>query len=177
MFDVATAAVEGALAAGATYADARAQVRRTEAIRVNNSVVESLRQNEGAGIGVRALIGSSWGFFATPDLSTAAARKAGEEAAAIARASAKVAGPPLVLADVPAANDHWASHFDENPFEVGLGDKVDMLVGVTGAMKAAGADLAIASTAAWDTETWFVSSQGARISQKIVECGGYSEAT
>src|SRR5438874_1761229 len=114
MFDVATAAVEGALAAGATYADARAMVRKTEAIRVNNEVVEGLRQNESAGVGVRALIGSSWGFFATPDLSTAAARKAGEEAAAIARASAKVAGPPLVLADVPAATDHWASHYDEN---------------------------------------------------------------
>ena len=66
VFDVATAAVEGALAAGARYADARVMTTKTEGMRAQNQVVESLRQDESAGVGVRALIGSSWGFFATP---------------------------------------------------------------------------------------------------------------
>ena len=68
MFDLATAAVEAALAAGARYADARIMIVRYESMSAKNGVVEGLTQTETAGIGVRALIGSSWGFQATPEL-------------------------------------------------------------------------------------------------------------
>ena len=44
-----------------------------------NGEIEELNQVEDAGVGVRALVGSSWGFFALPDLSDAAARTAGSE--------------------------------------------------------------------------------------------------
>ena len=71
MFDDATAAVEGALAAGAAYADARVVVRKQETISVQNQAVESIDRSEQAGVGIRALVGSSWGFFATADLSAA----------------------------------------------------------------------------------------------------------
>ena len=97
MYDLAVAAVEGALAAGAGYADARIMIVRHEAMSAKNRVVEALNQTETAGIGVRALIGSSWGFQSTPELSAAAARRAGEQAAAVARASSRVSGPPLEL--------------------------------------------------------------------------------
>ena len=93
MDDIATAAVEAALAAGASYADARVMETRTEAMAARNGAVETLDREERAGVGVRALIGSSWGFFSVPDVGSAAARRAGEQAAAVARASALVAGP------------------------------------------------------------------------------------
>src|SRR5215207_5205921 len=109
MFDVATAAIEGALAAGATYADARVVATTAESMEVRNQVVEGLRQDESLGVGVRALMGSSWGFFAVADPSKTAARRAGEQAAATARASAMVAGPPLRLADVPTVEAEWSS--------------------------------------------------------------------
>ena len=97
MEDIATQAVEAALAAGATYADARVMEIRTEAMSARNGVIEGLDREERAGIGVRALIGSSWGFFAVPDVGTAAARRAGEQAAAVARASTLVPGADLAL--------------------------------------------------------------------------------
>jgi TldD protein len=50
MFDVAGAAVEGALAAGARYADARVMVMRTERMSVRNTIVEGLGQSESAGV-------------------------------------------------------------------------------------------------------------------------------
>src|SRR4051812_13058599 len=134
MFDVAAAAVEGALGAGARYADARVMVMRTEGMSVRNGIVEGLRQSETAGVGVRALIGSSWGFYATPGPSNAAARAAGEEAAAIARASTLVAGPPMELAASPGApaSAHWSSTWIEHPIDdVSLSEKGDLLVGVT----------------------------------------------
>src|SRR4051794_36813292 len=136
MFDLAQAAVEGALAAGATYADARAMVTASEGLSARNGVLERMAQNESAGVGVRALIGSSWGFFATPDPSGRQAMEAGREAAAIAKASALVAGPPTELADVGAAEAHWDSPCQEHPFTVPLSERGDLLVAVTATMKA-----------------------------------------
>src|ERR1700754_2026242 len=96
-FDAAAAAVQAALAAGARYADARVMHRRSESMTARNGEIEELRQDEDAGVGVRALVGSSWGFFAVPDLGRDAARRAGERATAIARASATVPAPPVDL--------------------------------------------------------------------------------
>lgn len=178
MFDLAQAAVEGALAAGASYADARVVVGRTERIAVQNTVVEDVSHTESAGIGVRALIGSSWGFYATPDLGPAAARRAGEQAAAIARASATVPGAPLELAPVEIHQTTWSNHVEEDPFEVPLGEKVDMLLAVTATcLSVEGVAVATAALGFFDTEKWLVSSQGHRIHQRIVESGGGFDAT
>src|SRR5689334_25307444 len=92
-FDAATAAVEAALAAGARYADARVMHRRYESMAARNGEIEELSQDENSGIGVRALVGSGWGFFAVPDLDSGSVRVAGERAAAIAAASESVSGP------------------------------------------------------------------------------------
>jgi TldD protein len=178
MFEFAEAAVQGALDAGATYADARAMVTGSEGLAARNGVLERLSQNESAGVGVRALIGSSWGFFATPDPSVAAATAAGREAAAIAKASAVVAGPPVELADVGVAQAHWDSGWEEHPFEVPLSERGDLVVEVTATMKAVpGVGVASGHMHAWDTQKWFISSQGHRISQHLVECGTSIEAT
>ncbi|MGC1209829.1 MAG: DNA gyrase modulator, partial [Micromonospora sp.] len=76
-FDAATAAVQAALDAGARYADARVMHRRYESMAARNGTIEELIQDESIGLGVRALVGSSWGFHAVPELSDAAAREAG----------------------------------------------------------------------------------------------------
>jgi TldD protein len=178
VFDLATAAVEGALAAGAAYADARVVVTTTEWLHARNGVLEGLSQAESAGVGVRALLGSSWGFSATAELTGAAARGAGEDAMAVARASARVPGPPLELADVPVREDHWESVWREHPADVSLAEKGDLLLTATDTMTAvAGVSVGEAALASWDTEKWFVSSQGHRISQHIVECGASMSAT
>ena len=172
MFDDPAAAVEGALDAGAAYADARWVVTTVERLGARNGVLESLERSESAGVGVRALIGSSWGFFATAEAGGAAARRAGHRAAEIARASAMVPGPPLELADVPVTVTHWESGFSEHPASVSLSEKGDLVVGATATMAAVpGVAVGEAGLTSWDTEKWFVSSQGHRISQHIVECG------
>lgn len=178
MYELALAAVEGALAAGASYADARVVVGRSESISVQNGGVESVEHTESAGVGVRALIGSSWGFFATPQLGEGDVRRAGEQAAAIARASAMVPGPGLALADVEVHQASWSTPFEEDPFQVSLGEKVDLLVAVTNTcMAVEGVAVSTATLASFDTEKWLVSSQGHRIHQRIVECGGGFDAT
>ena len=178
MFEYAQSAVQGAFDAGATYADARVIVSRMEHIDVQNRAVQTLVHTEQGGIGVRALIGSSWGFFAVSDISQHAARLAGKRAAAVAKASAGVAGPPLQFADVPVVADTYRTPFEEDPAAVPLAEKVDMLIGVTGSMEAVpGIAIAKASLTFWDTDKWFVSSQGHRIHQHLLESGGGFDAT
>jgi TldD protein len=177
MHDVATAAVEAALAAGARYADARVMETRTEAMAARNGAVESLDREEQAGVGVRALIGSSWGFFAVPDVGSKAARRAGEGAAAVARASTLVPGADLELAPEAPSVASWASECREDPWSVSLAEKGDLLEAVTRTMREHGADVAEAGHHVWDTHKWLASSEGHRIDQHIVECGASISAT
>jgi TldD protein len=177
-FDVAAAAVSAAIDAGARYADARVMHRRTESMDARNGEIEDLSQSEDAGVGVRALVGSSWGFFAVPDLADVAVRRAGTTAAAIAAASATVPGPATTdLVGAPSMHADWASACEVDPLAVPLSEKGDLLVAATAAMHRAGADHAEGSYNIWDTHKWFVSSEGHQISQHIRECGGGISAT
>jgi TldD protein len=178
MYDYATAGVEAALAAGATYADARVVLRREERISARNGGLENVSRNEDAGVGIRALVGASWGFAATSELTDADAARAGAEATATARASALVGGSELRLADVEVRQDHYETPHTEDPFAVALSEKVDLVVAATRTMHAVeGVAMATASLGFWDTDKWFVSSQGHRIHQHLVESGGGMDAT
>jgi TldD protein len=176
-FEAASAAVEAALAAGSRYADARVVHTRHEAMTARNGDIEDVSQAETIGLGVRALVGSSWGFFGVPDLSTAQARAAGARAAQIAQASAMVPGPAVDLVPVQPQVGSWVNAVDVDPFEVSLSEKGDLLVAATSASHAADADLAEGLLQAWDTSTWFVSSEGARVDQRVRKCGGGIWAT
>ncbi len=181
-FDVATIAVQAALDAGAHYADARVMHRRYEAMSARNGEIEELTQDEDAGIGVRALVGSSWGYYAVPELSDPAARAAGARATEIATASARVAPRPgrpgnTGLVPVPVASGSWASACAIDPLSVALTDKGDLLVRATGTSREHGADVAEGIYQIWDTSKWFVSSEGHRIDQHIRECGAGISAT
>ncbi|MFC7548196.1 TldD/PmbA family protein [Plantactinospora sp. GCM10030261] len=176
-FDVATAAVRAALDAGARYADARVMHRRYESMSARDGDIEELTQDEDAGIGVRAMVGAGWGFYAVPDLSEPVARAAGERAARIAAASARVPGPGGDLVRTPAVTGSWSSPCRVDPLSVSLADKGDLLVGATRTMREHGADLAEGLYQIWDTRKWFVSSEGHRVDQHIRECGGGIWAT
>jgi TldD protein len=175
--DVATAAVEAALAAGATYADARLMHRRHESMTARDGDVDDVSQAEDAGVGVRALVGSGWGFHAVADVSAAAAARAGATAAATAAASAGVAGPAGRLVPSVARTATWSIDCEVDPLSVPLSEKGDLLVAATTAMRGAGADLAEGLYQIWDTRKWFVSSEGHQIEQHIRETGAGIWAT
>jgi TldD protein len=167
-FEEASRAVQAALDAGARYADARVMIRRSESMTARDGDVEDLASIESAGLGVRALVGSSWGFYADPDLSEAAGRRAAQ----IAAASGLVPGPEIDLVPSAPIEASWAGECVIDPFAVPLSTKGDLLVAATAAAKEAGADLAEAGYQIWDTRKWFVSSEGHRIDQHIREAGG-----
>ncbi len=174
MFEISEEGVGAALASGATYADARVVIRREQGVAARNGSIEGLAETESSGVGVRALVGSSWGFFATEDLTPAGARSAGRRAAEIAHASSTVPGVPVDLAQVPVVVDSYETPHEEDPFEVALSEKADLAIDLTASMMV-GPEItrSAASFRFWDTEKWFVSSQGSRIHQHLVESGGH----
>lgn len=178
MFDRAEIAVQAAMDAGATYSDARAVLDRVSEIEVQNQRLRTLNEQEKVGVGVRSLIGSSWGFASTGDLSDASLRACGVRAATVAKASAVVSGPQIEFPDVAVTTASWETPHIENPFDVPTSEKVDMLTDVTATMQAVdGVDSAYATVSGWDSDKWFVSSTGSRIHQHLVEAGGYYRAT
>jgi TldD protein len=178
MFDRAEIAVQAAMDAGARYADGRAVVDRVQDIEVQDQRVQRLDLKEKAGVGVRALIGSSWGFASTGDLSDSALRACGVRAAKIAKASAIVSGPPLEFPDVAVTVASWETPHVENPLEVPTAEKVDMLLDVNATMLSVrGVDAAYSTVTGWESDKWFVSSTGSAIQQRLVEAGGYYKAT
>jgi TldD protein len=174
-FEAAEAAVSAALAAGARYADARVMHKRYETMTARNGDIDDLTSDESAGIGVRALVGSSWGFFAVPEMDKA--QHAGVRAAEIAKASARVPGNAIDLIPAEVSTASWASECLLDPIAVPLSEKGDLLVHATKAMREHGADLSEALYQIWDTSKWFVSSEGHRIDQHIRECGAGISAT
>ena len=176
-FDLATAAIEAALAAGAEFADSRVLLTRTESLGARDGVLEDLARGEDAGLGVRALVAGAWGFAATADLSAAGFRGAGEQAARVARASGTVSrGAVRRVPEAPVDGD-WSSPCAEDPFEVPLSDKADLVVQATELLRSSGADVASAGFEAWDVTSWLVTSEGTRISQRVRKCGAGMEAT
>ena len=142
--------------------------------RTGTAITRSLSER---GLAVRALVGSSWGFFALPDLSPRAARSAGTRATEIAQASAMVPGPASELVPINPVVASWASECEEDPLSVPLAEKGDLLTTATRLMLDHGADQAEGLYQIWDTTTWFVSSEGHRIDQRIRECGAGISAT
>ena len=64
MREVCDAAVAAAVGAGASYADARLVVRRSQSVAVRNGRVDEIVDVETEGVGVRVLVGGAWGFAA-----------------------------------------------------------------------------------------------------------------
>ncbi|MDQ3867064.1 MAG: TldD/PmbA family protein, partial [Actinomycetota bacterium] len=87
MRDVARAAIDEAVFAGARYADARALTRRAQSVSTRNRELESISDGDSEGIGVRVLVDGAWGFACDRRLSTAGARDAARRAVGFARAS------------------------------------------------------------------------------------------
>ncbi|MEC7926049.1 MAG: DNA gyrase modulator, partial [Actinomycetota bacterium] len=172
MFDLLQKAVDSAISSGAAYSDARILNSKSRSISARNGDVEDFNQSESIGIGIRALVGSSWGFYSTYDLSHKSLVNAGIKAHSIAKASAKVPGKEFPLADVPIVEDEYTTPHEKNPFKVSSSDQINLLVKSTEEMKKNGSSHASGRLDFWDTEKWFFSSQGHKIYQNIVESGG-----
>ncbi|HEX2294519.1 MAG TPA: TldD/PmbA family protein [Actinomycetota bacterium] len=178
MEDLLEAALDAAVAAGASYADVRSVESESEALSVRGDVVEALERSDSEGFGVRVLVDGAWGFAASYDLTNEAAAPTAAAAVEVARAAATTAESPVELVPEPAHRATWSSPLQVDPFSVSLEDKVGLLAAATRALSVGPAIRTARGTMdVLRQRTLFVSSEGAAIDQTVVHTGAGIEAT
>src|SRR4051795_5536658 len=115
-------AVAAALARGASYADARAVVRRSQLVATKNRRVDRVDDIESEGIGVRVLVDGAWGFACDRRLDETGAREAAARATSFAKAAP--GKHQRALAPVEPVQGEYRTPRDQDPVDVPLGDKI-----------------------------------------------------
>ena len=174
MRDLCSSAVEAALAAGASYADARAVVRRSQAVGTKNGRVDDLSDVETEGIGVRVLVGGAWGFACDRRLEQDAARQTAERACDFARAAP--GGHDRALAAIEPQQGTYRTEVVRDPFDVPLSEKVELCLRAEEALRHENVNVTQAALRAQRERKVLVSSDGAELEHELVECGGGIDA-
>jgi len=159
-----------------SYAEARHVADRHERIEVRGGRVERVDAGTSEGIGVRVRTGGAWGFAATTDVSRAGAEAALERALALAQALPAVPAAALAAIGSPAQG-HWSSPRERDPFEVGLEEKLAVLLEAEAGLR--GDDRIVrteASCLSTVTSSAFASTDGAACTQEVTACGGGLQA-
>jgi TldD protein len=170
--DIITAALEAAVSAGASYADARVVDSSREELQVASGVVEAVERTDSFGFGVRAICNGAWGFAASRVVTTAEAERVGREAVAIAKASALVAGPAVELTPVAPARGEWTGPCAIDPFAVPLETKLALLIATDDALrKQPEVTVTKAHLGFYRERKWFGNTEGALTEQSWIESG------
>ncbi len=172
MRDLAARAVQRARAAGATYADARAVVSRTQEINTKNGAPEGLSDSTDQGVGIRVIAEGAWGFASTASRREEDVDEAAELAVRIARASATLSAGSVALAPQDPCQAEWSSDYERDPFAVPLEKKLGLLLEADRQMReVSGVRVASGEMTFVREEKWFVSSEGAEIVQTRLQSG------
>jgi TldD protein len=106
--DLAEAAVSKALAAGASYAEARVQSTWERQFVLKNGEPQPSFFAEGYGIGIRVISKGALGFAATNDMRRESVNKIASKAAKLARASSTLLEKPVALDNSKPVKKKWA---------------------------------------------------------------------
>ena len=125
---MADAALQRARDLGVEYAAFRLERVRAETLRLFDARLEGSMDADDLGFSVRVIKDGTWGFASGIELTPEAAARAAEEAVEVARVSAPINREPVELAPEPVYADvTWVSSYEIDPFEVPVGEKVELL--------------------------------------------------
>jgi len=175
--DLVRRAVQRALAAGASYADARAVVSRVQEINTKNGAPEGLTDSTDQGIGVRVIAGGAWGFASTASPRLEDIDAVADRAVQIARASATLSRDGVEIGPARPHRGEWSSSYQQDPFSVPLEKKLALLLEADRVTREV-IDVRVATGELKFVreEKWFVSSEGTDIVQTCVRSGGGIQA-
>ena len=167
--EAAEAALARAAALGASYADIRINRYRRESIATRERQVQNVSRSTSYGLGLRVLVNGTWGFAATNIVDPAAARAAAEQAVAIAKANAQMTTRKVVLANADKVVATWTNRITRDPFEVPLETKTAFLMKLNeAALAVPGVSFINSQLQFVDEQKYFASSEGSRITQRLV---------
>ena len=127
--ELAMLALDAAKSAGASYADARVCRNNSRFIAASQTRIAGLGDNETFGIGIRVLVGGSWGFAATSELTRDEVARTAKQAVAQAKANRVAQRRPVQLAPVtPTPNGTWRSNAKIDPFDIAIEEQAALLI-------------------------------------------------
>src|SRR5262245_9120857 len=167
--EIADVALARAAALGGSYADIRINRYRRESIATRERQVQNVSRSTSYGFGLRVLVNGAWGFAASNLVEPGAARTVADQAVAVARANAALASRKVVLADADKVVTTWTSAFKRDPFAVPLETKIAFLLKLNETALAVGGVSFVSSQVLFvDEQKFFASSEGSRITQRLV---------
>jgi TldD protein len=163
---------------GVDYADARYLDRESEHVTVRNEQVAGLSRKGDSGFGVRVLYKGSWGFAASAQLTETDVMRTARHALEVAKASYLTQRQPVKLDGSQPSRGSYRTEFKVDPFSVPLDRKLELLFR---ALQILRQDKRVAvaegEMSFYKTDKIFLSSEGAEVSQSILESGAGIEAT
>ena len=167
--EAAEAALARAASLGASYADIRISRYRRESIATRERQVQNVSRSSSYGMGLRVLLDGAWGFAATNTVDPASARAVADQAIAIAKANAILQTRKVVLANADKVVATWNNPIKRDPFEVPLETKTAFLMKLNEtAMAVKGVSFINSQIQFVDEQKYFASSEGSRITQRLV---------
>ena len=127
--ELAQHALDAARSAGADYADVRISNTRSQAIITREQRVQAINDTETQGFGLRVLVGGSWGFAASHDVTRDEIARVARQAVAQARANRSAQRRPVELAPAtPTRGGTWRGPARIDPFSISMEDKAALLL-------------------------------------------------
>src|SRR2546427_4231064 len=178
MRDLANRALNIAQQLGASYVDVRVMERTTEGIDVKNGRVEGISSGTSSGFNVRVIIDGAWGFASSANMDDVEAERVARQAIQIARASALVAGEPVILSPLAAQHGFYRTPMQKDPFTIPLNQKVQLLLDADAAMRSVNGVALTNSNMEYSREhKLFVSSEGSEVEQELFDVGAAIDAS
>jgi len=176
--DLAAEALVAARDAGASYADVRVGRYRRQAVSTRERRITGVADSESYGIGIRSLVGGSWGFAATSDMTPAGVVKAARESARIAKAARSAQRRPVELAPAPAVKGTWMTPVTRDPIDVPIEEKVALLFAANeAALKVPGIRFVTSGMQLLREIKTYVNSEGTETTQTFIRVGPSFSAT
>ncbi len=176
--DLAMEALNAARGAGASYADVRIGRYRRQSVNTRERQVTNVSDSESYGIGIRTLVGGSWGFAATATMTLAGVQQAAREAARLSRAAKSVQRKPVELAPVAAVKGTWRTPVARDPIDVPIEEKVALLLAANeAALKVPKVRFATSGLQLLREEKTLATTDGTLVTQTFIRVGPSFTAT
>ena len=176
--DLALEALNAARDAGATYADVRIGRYRRQTINTRERQITGVNDSESYGIGVRTIVGGSWGFAATSTMTKEAVQKVAREAARLSRAAKSVQRRPIELAPSAPVKGTWMTPVTRDPLDVPIEEKVALLLAANeAALKVPKVRFVTSGLQLLREAKTLLTSEGTNITQTFIRVGPDFNAT
>jgi TldD protein len=167
---LADAALNAAVAAGASHADLRIHCITTEIVQLRDGELETSVVNREIGFAVRVIVDGTWGFASHAELDPSVAAETARRAVEVATTLGPLNAECIELAPEPVYSDvSWVSDYQIDPFTVAPTDKIGVLGEYSGRLLAAdGVDHVSAGMYAAKEQTFYADTFGSSITQQRV---------